>query len=98
MKRVVLLAAVAVFSVLGLLTADFAAAADAPGGQQVRLIRLLGEKPLKSDSTRPRHSRVVCGHNGPIIQMANSCSASNTGTPANRPPGRLLAGPPPILM
>ena len=35
MKRVVVLAAVAVFSVLGLLAAEFAVAADAPGCREV---------------------------------------------------------------
>ena len=98
MKRVVLLAAVAVFSVLGLLTAEFAAAADAPGGPTGPADRLSGGKHRSRVNRPPRLSRVVCGHNGPIIQTANSSSASNTGTPVNLPPGRLLAVPPPILM
>src|SRR6187551_2112012 len=90
MKRVVLLAAVAVFSVLGLVTAEFAAAADAPAGPTGPADQMLGESSrTRVMRRRPRHSRVVCGHNGPIIQTANSSSASNTGTPVNRPPGRL---------
>ena len=49
MKRVVLLAAVAVFSVLGLLTAEFAAAADAPGGPTGPTDSIVGGKPLKGE-------------------------------------------------
>ena len=45
MKRVVLLAAVAVFSVLGLLTAEFAAAADAPAGPTGPADQIVGGKP-----------------------------------------------------
>jgi hypothetical protein len=57
MKRVVLLAAVAVFSVLGLLTAEFAVAADAPGptgpGEKT-----VGGGPMKAETTKTLKGRV----------------------------------------
>src|SRR6476660_6381948 len=54
MKRVVLLAAVAVFSVLGLLTAEVVAAADAPAGPTGPADIIVGGKPLKSDWSAPK--------------------------------------------
>ena len=39
MNRVIVGAAIAVCSVVGLLTAEFAAAADAPGGRAIRTCR-----------------------------------------------------------
>ena len=57
--------------------------------QQVRLIRLLGASRSRATRPRPRHSRVECGHNGPIIQTANflfGIQYWNTGEPASGTP------------
>ena len=89
MKRVVLLAAVAVFSVLGLLTADFAAAADAPGGPTGAGDQIVGGKPLKSDSAAPKtlKGRVWSQWaDNPDGELLFGIQYWNTGEPASGTP------------
>ena len=98
MKRVLLLAGVAVCSVLGLLTAEFAAAADAPGGPSGPADQIVGESRSRVKRPRPRRSRVVSGHSGQTIQMASSCSGFSIGTPVSLHPVRLPGVRPPTSM
>src|SRR4029450_442791 len=89
MKRVVLLAAVAVFSVLGLLTADFAAAADAPAGPTGPADIIVGGKPLKSDSsaTKTLKGRVWSQWaDNPDGELLFGIQYWNTGEPASGTP------------
>jgi hypothetical protein len=58
MKRVVLIAAVAVLSGIGLLTAEFAVAADAPGGPSGPTDNIVGGKPMKGEVTKTLKGRV----------------------------------------
>ena len=59
MKRVVLLAAVAVVAVLGLLTAEFAVAADAAPGPSGPTDSVVGGKPMKGEVTKTLKGRLV---------------------------------------
>jgi hypothetical protein len=89
MKRVVLLAAVAVISVLGLLTADFVAAADAPGGPTGAADQIVGGKPLKSDSsaTKTLKGRVWSQWaDNPDNELLFGIQYWNTGEPASGTP------------
>ena len=52
MKRVVLIAAVAVLAGIGFLTAEFAVAADAPAGPTGPTDNVVGGKPMKGETTR----------------------------------------------
>ncbi len=97
MKRVVLLAAVSVFS-LGLLGADFAVAADAPAGGIADAI--VGGKPLKAESTKTLQGRVwsqwADNPDGELlfgIQYWNSGEPAS-GTPAGRSSTMLDVKPP----
>ena len=84
MKRVVLLAAVAVCSVLGLLTADFVAAADAPGGPSGPADQIVGGKPLKSESTKTLKGRVWSQWaDNPDNELLFGIQYWNTGEPAS---------------
>jgi hypothetical protein len=89
MKRVVLLAAVAVCSVLGLLTADFVAAADAPGPSGPA-DQIVGGKPLKSDATKTLKGRVWSQWaDNPDNELLFGIQYWNTGEPASgNPVGR----------
>jgi hypothetical protein len=89
MKRVVLLAAVAVFSVLGLVTAEFAAAADAPGGPTGPSDIVVGGKPLKSDAsaTKTLKGRVWSQWaDNPDGELLFGIQYWNTGEPASGTP------------
>jgi len=87
MKRVVLLAAVAVCSVLGLLTADFVAAADAPGGPSGPADQIVGGKPLKSESTKTLKGRVWSQWaDNPDGELLFGIQYWNTGEPASGSP------------
>lgn len=99
MKRVVLLAAVAVFSVLGLLAAEFAVAADAPAAGGVA-DAIVGGKPLKAEATKTLQGRVwsqwADNPDGELlfgIQYWNSGEPAS-GTPAGRSSTMLDVKPP----
>src|SRR5262245_35177395 len=87
MKRVVLLAAVAVCSVLGLLTAEFAAAADAPGAAGPT-DQIVGGKPLKSEAaTKTLKGRVWSQWaDNPDGELLFGIQYWNTGEPASGTP------------
>jgi hypothetical protein len=86
MKRVVLLAAVAVFSVLGLLTAEFASAADAPGPSGPT-DQLIGGKPLKGEVTKTLKGRVWSQWaDNPDGELLFGIQYWNTGEPASGTP------------
>ena len=86
MKRVVLLAAVAVFSVLGLLTAEFAAAADAPGAAGPA-DQVVGAKPLKGEVTKTLKGRVWSQWaDNPDGELLFGVQYWNTGEPASGTP------------
>jgi hypothetical protein len=86
MKRVVLLAAVAVCSVLGLLTAEFAAAADAPAASGPTDI-VVGGKPLKGEVTKTLKGRVWSQWaDNPDGELLFGIQYWNTGEPASGTP------------
>jgi len=90
MKRVVLLAAVAVFSVLGLVTAEFAAAADAPAGPTGPADQIAGGKQsYKSDATATKtlKGRVWSQWaDNPDGELLFGIQYWNTGEPASGTP------------
>jgi hypothetical protein len=89
MKRVLLLAGVAVCSVLGLLTAEFAAAADAPGGPSGPADQIVGGKPLKSEATATKtlKGRVWSQWaDNPDGELLFGIQYWNTGEPASGTP------------
>src|SRR5678815_2138625 len=89
MKRVVLLAAVAVCSVLGLLTAEFAAAADAPGPAGPT-DQFVGGKPLKGETTKTLKGRVWSQWaDNPDGELLFGIQYWNTGEPASGTPAGL---------
>jgi hypothetical protein len=86
MKRVVLLAAVAVFSVLGLLTAEFAVAADAPAAAGPA-DQIVGGKPLKGEVTKTLKGRVWSQWaDNPDGELLFGIQYWNTGEPASGTP------------
>lgn len=99
MKRVVLLAAVAVVSVLGLLAANFAVAADAPGAAGPADV-VVGGKPMKGEATKTLQGRVwsqwADNPDGELlfgIQYWNTAEPAS-GTPAGRSSTMLDVKPP----
>ena len=58
MPRVVLIAAVTAFSVLGMLTAEFAVAADVEGTGHGPTDNIAGGKPMKGEVTKTLKGRV----------------------------------------
>lgn len=90
MKRVVLLAAVAVCSVLGLVTAEFAAAADAPAGPTGPADQIAGGKQsYKSDATATKtlKGRVWSQWaDNPDGELLFGIQYWNTGEPASGTP------------
>ncbi len=98
MKRVVVLAAVAVFSVLGLLTAEFASAADAPSGGPAD--QIVGGKPFKGEVPKTLKGRVWAqwadNPDGELlfgIQYWNTAEPAS-GTPSGRASSDLDVKPP----
>jgi len=86
MKKVVLLAAVAVFSVLGLLTAEFAVAADAPAASGPA-DQIVGGKPLKGEVTKTLKGRVWSQWaDNPDGELLFGIQYWNTGEPASGTP------------
>jgi hypothetical protein len=87
MNRVVVIAAVAVFSVAGLLAAEFVAAADAPsGGGPAQL----GKGPLKGEAVKSLKGRVYAQWaDNPEKEILFGIQYWNTGEPASgNPVGR----------
>ena len=85
MKRVVVLAAVAVFSVVGLLAAGFAAAADAPGAGPTD--QVVGGQPLKGEVAKTLKGRVWSQWaDNPDNEILFGIQYWNTGEPASGTP------------
>lgn len=85
MKRVVVLAAVAVCAVAGLLTAEFAVAADAPGAAGPA--EILGAGPLKAATTKTLQGRVWSQWaDNPDGELLFGIQYWNTGEPASGTP------------
>jgi hypothetical protein len=98
MKRVVVLAAVAVCAVAGLLAAEFAVAADEPGASGPA--EILGAGPLKASATKTLQGRVwsqwADNPDGELlfgIQYWNT-GEPGSGTPAGRSSTNLDVKPP----
>ena len=86
MKRVVILAAVAVVSVLGLLTAEFAVAADAPGGPSGPAV-LPDGKPYQGSAPKTLKGRVWSQWaDNPDGEILFGIQYWNTGEPASGTP------------
>ena len=86
MKRVVVLAAVAVFSVFGLLAAEFAVAADAPGAGGVAT-DVVGGKALKGEAAKTLQGRVWSQWaDKPDGELLFGIQYWNTGDPASGTP------------
>jgi hypothetical protein len=87
MKRVVFLAAVAVVSVLGLLTAEFAVAADAPGGPTGAAIEPDGKTPYVGTTPKTLKGRVWSQWaDNPDGEILFGIQYWNTGEPASGTP------------
>jgi hypothetical protein len=86
MKRVVILAAIVVFSVFGLLAAEFAVAADAPsGGGPADAI--VGGKPLKAEVAKTLQGRVWSQWaDNPDNELLFGIQYWNSGEPASGTP------------
>ena len=86
MKRVLVLAAVAVFSVAGLLPAGFAVAADAPAGGGPAT-DVVGGKVLKGDAAKTLQGRVWSQWaDNPDNELLFGIMYWNTGDPASGTP------------
>ena len=99
MPRVILIAAIALFSVLGMLTAEFAVAADAPSGAGPT-DNVVGGKPMKGEVTKTLKGRVwsqwADNPDGELlfgIQYWNS-GEPGSGTPNGRSSSDLDVKPP----
>ncbi|WP_455244683.1 hypothetical protein [Petrachloros mirabilis] len=87
MKRVVFLAAVAVVSMLGLLTAEFAVAADAPGGATGAAIEPDGKTPYVGTTPKTLKGRVWSQWaDNPDGEILFGIQYWNTGEPASGTP------------
>lgn len=87
MKRVVVLAAVVVFAIVGLLSAEFVAAADAPGAAGPADI-VVGGQPLKGEVTKTLKGRVWSQWaDNPDGEILFGIQYWNTGEPASGTPG-----------
>ena len=103
MKRVVILATVAVFSVVGMLAVEFAVAADAPGAAGPA-DAVVGGKAMKAEATKTLQGRVwsqwADNPDGELlfgIQYWNSGEPAS-GTPAGRSSTMLDVKPPDPLL
>lgn len=86
MKRVVLIAAVAVLSGVGLLTGEFAVAADAPGVSGPADL-VVGGKPMKGEAAKTLKGRVWSQWaDNPDGELLFGIQYWNTGEPASGTP------------
>ncbi|MDE3220712.1 MAG: hypothetical protein KGO23_15200, partial [Nitrospirota bacterium] len=86
MKRVVLIAAVAVLSGVGLLTAEFAVAADAPGASGPT-DNVVGGKPMQGSAIKSLKGRVWSQWaDNPDGELLFGIQYWNTGDPASGTP------------
>jgi hypothetical protein len=88
MNRVVVIAAIAVFSVAGFLAAEFVVAADAPSGGPPAV---LGKGPLKGEAVKSLKGRVYAQWaDNPEKEILFGIQYWNTGEPASgTPAGRV---------
>jgi hypothetical protein len=87
MKRVVLIAAVAVLAGIGFLTAEFAVAADAPAGPTGPTDNVVGGKPMKGETTKTLKGRVWSQWaDNPDGELLFGIQYWNTGEPASGTP------------
>ena len=85
MKRVAVLASVAMLSMFGMVTAEFAVAADAPGAGPVD--NIVGGKPMKGEVTKTLKGRVWSQWaDNPDGELLFGIQYWNTGEPASGTP------------